>query len=62
MWNVEVKQQRPSVNGKFTIDETMNFKVDNLSKADEIIQVFEKYSVGKSSYSIIQKQEGKIDE
>lgn len=62
MWNVEVKQQRPSVNGKFTIDETMNFKVDNLSKADEIIQVFEKYSVGKSSYSIIQEQEGETNE
>lgn len=62
MWKVEVKQQHYSADGKFTFDETMSFKVDSLSKADEIIQVFEKYGVGKSSYSIIQKQEEEINE
>lgn len=62
MWKVEVKQQHRSIDGSFTIDETMNFEVDNLSKADEIIQIFEKYGVWKCSYSIIQKQEEKIDE
>lgn len=56
MWEVRVTQKYTSDYGT-DLTETVAFRVDTLSDADEIVSTFKEYGIGKISYSITQKQE-----
>lgn len=61
MWEVRVTQKYTSDYGT-NLEETVAFRVCDLTEADEIINTFKEYGVGKMSYSITQKQEEENNE
>lgn len=62
MWRVEAEQLHSLSGGAITIYEGVDFKVDNLSEANAIIQMFKKYGVGKHKYSVTQEEEEETNE
>ena len=56
MWEVRVTQKYTSDHG-IDLGETAVFRARGLTEAGEIIDIFKKYGIGKSSYSITNEQE-----
>ena len=61
MWEVRVTQKYTSDHG-IDLEETVVFRVNNLTKAGVIVDIFKGYGIGNMSYSITQKQEEEDNE
>lgn len=61
MWEVRVTQKYMSDYGT-NLEETVVFRVRELTEAGDIIDTFKEYGIGKMSYSITQKQEEEDNE
>lgn len=56
MWEVRVTQKCTSDYGN-NLEETVVFKVHNLTQAGAIVDMFKGYGIGRISFFITQKQE-----
>ena len=56
MWKVRVTQKYTSDHG-IDLEETVVFRVNNLTKVGVIVDIFKGHGIGKISYSITNEQE-----